>query len=102
MGKYLDGKQGTWDPHKDIEAKIEFDKMMASGGPGQEGFVETPDQEDSWLWGMVLMSDIELLFSFLYSWHVLLCISYACARLLLSLIFYVYFTSAAASGYFVC
>ena len=34
MREYLDGKQGTWDPHKDIEAEVEFNKMMASRGPG--------------------------------------------------------------------
>ena len=43
MRENLDSKQGTWDPHKDIEAEVEFDKMMASGGPGQEGFAETPE-----------------------------------------------------------
>ena len=42
MREYLDGKHGTWDSHKDIEAEVEFDKMMALGGPGQEGFAETP------------------------------------------------------------
>ena len=46
MREYLDGKQETWNPHKDVEAEIKFDKMMASGGPGQEGFAETLDQED--------------------------------------------------------
>ena len=46
MREYLDGKEGTWNPHKDIEAEVEFDKMMASGGPSKEGFTETPDQED--------------------------------------------------------
>ena len=71
--EYLDAKQGTWDPHKDIKVEIEFDKMMTSGGPGQEGFAETPGQG---LQGVVLRSDVELLFSFLYSWDVLLCISY--------------------------
>ena len=29
------------DLYKDIEVEVEFDKMMALGGPGQEGFVET-------------------------------------------------------------
>ena len=43
MREYLDGKQRTWDPHKDIKAEIEFDKMMVSGGLGQEGFAETPE-----------------------------------------------------------
>ena len=42
MREYLDGKQGTWDPHKDIKAEVEFDKMMALGGPGHEGFAKTP------------------------------------------------------------
>ena len=42
MRKYLAGKQETWNPHRDIEVEIEFDKMMASGGP----IAETPDQED--------------------------------------------------------
>ena len=41
--EHLDGKQGTQDPHKDIEAKVEFDKMMASNGPSHEGFAETPE-----------------------------------------------------------
>ena len=46
MKKYLDGKQGTQNPHKDIKAKVEFDKMMAFGDPGQECFAKTPNQED--------------------------------------------------------
>ena len=69
MREYLDGKQGTWDPHKDIEAEVEFDKMMAPGGPSQGGFVET-------------LEDVELLFSFFCLWDVFLCISYVCTRLL--------------------
>ena len=28
---------------KDIKAEVEFDKMLASGGPSQEGFTETPE-----------------------------------------------------------
>ena len=30
------------DLYKDIEVEVEFDKMMALGGPGQKGFAETP------------------------------------------------------------
>ena len=41
--EYLDGKQGTWDPHKDIEVEVEFDKIMASNDLGQEGFTKTPE-----------------------------------------------------------
>ena len=43
MREYLDGKKGTWDLHNNIEAEVKFDKMMVSGGPGQEDFAETPE-----------------------------------------------------------
>ena len=90
MRENLDAKQGTWDPYKDIKAEVR--EVLVKR-------VLLRLLRMSCLWGMVLRSDVELLFSFFCLWDVFVCICDVCTRLLY---FNVCFTSATTFSYFVC